>query len=106
MPGPLALPAAPAATSVATGAGLTKAGLLNSLGGSSIAALVPALIQGLIGQGGALRSTPAQGGTASKFTIPQSDVLGLYQFVENKINLGQQPMLWEQILNFWMLTRS
>ena len=73
MPGPAAaLPALPAA-------GLTKAGLLNSLGGSTLAA---ALIQGLFGQGGALRSTPAQVGTASKFTIPQSDVLGLYQFVE------------------------
>jgi hypothetical protein len=77
MAGPAALPALPAA-------GLTKSGFLNSLGGSAFAA---ALFQGLFGQGGALRSTPAQGGTASKFTIPQSDVLELYQFVEKQNKL-------------------
>ena len=85
MPGPAAaLPALPAA-------GLTKAGLLNSLGGSTLAA---ALFQGLFGQGGALRSTPPQGGTASKFTIPQSDVLSLYQFVEkqNKLRAAANAM--------------
>ena len=79
-----ALPALPAA-------GITKAGLLNSLGGSTLAA---ALFQGLFGQGGALRSTPPQGGTASKFTIPQSDVLSLYQFVEkqNKLRAAANAM--------------
>lgn len=79
-----ALPALPAV-------GLTKSGLLNSLGGSTLAA---ALFQGLFGQGGALRSTPVQGGTASKFTIPQSDVLGLYQFVEkqNKLRAAANAM--------------
>ena len=77
-------PAAVTPAATATAAGVTKAGLLNSLGGSSIAALVPALIQGLIGQGGALRSQTPPGGTASKFTIPASDVQGLYQWVQKE----------------------
>ena len=91
----------PAATATATG--VTKAGLLNSLGGSSIAALVPALIQGLIGQGGALRSQTPTGGTASKFTIPQSDVQALYQWTakENfrRSMLGMPPLDPDKILD-------
>ena len=91
----------PAATATATG--VTKAGLLNSLGGSSIAALVPALIQGLIGQGGALRSQTPPGGTASKFTIPQSDVQALYQWTakENfrRSMLGMPPLDPDEILD-------
>jgi hypothetical protein len=67
MPGPLA--AGPVASSIA---------------GSTIASLFPALIQGLLGQGGALRSPTPPGGTASKFTIPASDVQGLYQWVQKE----------------------
>ena len=33
-----------------------------------------------MGSGGALRSQTPPGGTASKFTIPQSDVQALYQW--------------------------
>lgn len=56
----------------------------SSIAGSTIASLFPALIQGLLGQGGALRSSTPPGGTASKFTIPASDVQGLYQWVQKE----------------------
>ena len=75
-----------------------KAGVSNpvtaSVLGSSIAALFPALAQALLGQGGALRSTPGQSGTASKFTIPQADVQNLYRFVEkeNKLRAAANAM--------------
>ena len=65
-----------------------KAGVSNpvaaSVAGSTIASLFPALIQGLLGTGGALRSPTPPGGTASKFTIPASDVQGLYQWVQKE----------------------
>jgi hypothetical protein len=69
----------------------SKAGAPNpvysSVLGSSIASLIPALMQGLLGQGGALRSAPSQGGTGSKFTIPMADVQNLYRFVEKENKL-------------------
>jgi len=80
MAGPLAL--APVITAA------TKAGVANpvysSVIGSSIASLIPSLVQGLLGQGGALRSPTPPGGTASKFTIPASDVQNLYQWVQKE----------------------
>lgn len=83
MAGPLAL--GPVITAA------TKAGVSNpvysSVLGSSIASLIPALMQGLLGQGGALRSAPSQGGTGSKFTIPMADVQNLYRFVEKENKL-------------------
>jgi hypothetical protein len=79
----------PALAPVITAAG--KAGVSNpvtsSVIGSSIAALLPSLVQGLVGQGGALRSAPSQGGTGSKFTIPMADVQNLYRFVEKENKL-------------------
>jgi len=78
--------ALPALAPLVTAAG--KAGVANpvasSVIGSSIASLIPSLIQGLLGQGGALRSPSPPGGTASKFTIPASDVQGLYQWVQKE----------------------
>ena len=79
----------PALAPLVTAAG--KAGVANpvtsSVIGSSIAALIPALAQALVGQGGALRSAPSQGGTGSKFTIPMADVQNLYRFVEKENKL-------------------
>ena len=61
-----------------------KAGFSNpvaaSVAGSTIASIFPSLVQGLLGSGGALRSPTPPSGTASKFTIPQSDVQALYQW--------------------------
>lgn len=58
--------------------------IASSVVGSTIASLIPSLVQGLLGQGGALRSPTPPGGTASKFTIPASDVQGLYQWVQKE----------------------
>tara|TARA_R100001509_G_scaffold70338_1_gene39104 strand:- start:453 stop:920 length:468 start_codon:yes stop_codon:yes gene_type:complete len=58
--------------------------ITSSVVGSTIASLIPSLIQGLLGSGGALRSPTPPGGTASKFTIPASDVQGLYQWVQKE----------------------
>tara|TARA_A100001201_G_scaffold21718_3_gene24193 strand:+ start:3407 stop:3916 length:510 start_codon:yes stop_codon:yes gene_type:complete len=64
----------------APAAGVTAGGVKSSLIGSTLAALFPSAIQALLGQGGALRSQTPPSGTASKFTIPQSDVQALYQW--------------------------
>jgi len=66
-----------------TGAGVSNP-VVASVAGSTIANTAPALVNALLGQGGALRS-PAGGvttGTSGKFTITAQDVLALEQFVD------------------------
>ena len=76
-----------------------------SVAGSTIANTAPALVNALLGQGGALRTNTQAltTGTPAKFTITAQDVLALEQFAakENfrRAFLGKEPISVNQILD-------